>query len=229
MPTPAEAGSLILSAYDNRRLRQGVYRETDESGATYVNIVGAMGDTVLSAEQTPTDVWPIWMGYLCAGLFDAQDEQMAFDWARSMALQMAEPAYATIEWDTVKVDLLLRAVDQANLMSSAGQVAERISVPSLYLLTRPAVETQSGLVAALSLGALVAQQVDGVARSAVEAMMWACKSPVVPSAGLDTTIANQGVNACLAASAEAASNGRNIQGVRSQQAVILLDLIEQQL
>lgn len=229
MVTAAQASANILAALNGGLLKQGVFRETDASGTTYVNIVGAMDTTVLSAEDTPTTVMPVWMGYLCAALFDQLTFDDAKSWTARIATQMATAEWPNVEWDDVKLPLLLDAIDQASMQADASENADRISLPTLYLQARAAVASQTGLTGALSLAGLVAETVDGVALAATNCMAWACKSPLAPAAGLATTMANIGVDACQAASAEAISRGRPISSLRLRHAALLCDLIDRQL
>lgn len=229
MVTSAQASANILAAKAANLLRQGVFRETDASGATYVNILGAMDTTVLSAEDTPTDVMPVWMGYLCASLFDKMEFVDALSWTERIATQMATAEWPNIEWDDVKLPLLLSAMDEASMQGDASENADRVSLPTLYIQARSAVATQTGLTGAINLGLMVAQTTTGVALSAVNAMLWACKSPLAPAVGLATTMANMGVDACQAAAANAVARGRPISSLRSQHAALLCRLIDQQI
>lgn len=227
--TPAEASALILAAREQGHMRQFIYRETEADGTTYVNILGAMGPTVLSAEDTPATVMPIWMGYLCASLFDDQEFEASLEWTDQIGLQMADADWVNIEWETVQTEMLLRAIEAAASPSIATQPADRLSIPNLYSLTRQAVETQAGLEAALAACQTAIPTMDQNGTDIVTCFMWACKSPIAPAAGVATAIANVGVNACLAAAARVMAQGNSTAAIRAGQALTLCDVIADQL
>lgn len=227
MTTPSEAGELIISAHADGLLRQFVFRDTDASGTTYVNLLGAMGPEVLSPQDTPTEVMPIWMGYVCSGLFDAQREGDAYTWAIRIAEQMMRATWPTIDWEVLKTRVLLDAVSQAGALSDMGENRDRVSLTSLYYQAREAVATQAGLAAAVALGEMVSKTVDGVALDACAAMTWACRSPLAPSPGLDTTMADIGVVSALSSVASATARGQTIESKSAAQASKLCDFLEE--